>query len=76
MTKVTLHYKLLAPLDEKLMEAISRAGSTYGLLRVHLTPSLDGLVVDFDASRLSATEVGVILGDAGLPLERIPVKRG
>lgn len=71
MTKVTLHYKLLKPLDEKLMESISRAGSIYGLLRVHLTPSLDGLVVDFDASRLSVAEVGVTLGNAGLPLERI-----
>jgi hypothetical protein len=75
MTKVTLHFKLLASLDEKLMAAIARAGSIYGLQRVHLTPSMDGLIVDFDASRLSVAEVEATLGSIGLPLQRVPAVR-
>jgi hypothetical protein len=75
MTKVTLHFKLLAPLDDKLMAAISRAGSIYGLQRVHLTPSMDALVVDFDASRLTVAEVEATLGSIGLPLQRVPAVR-
>ena len=76
MTKVTLHFKLLAPLTEKLMENISRAGSIYGLTKVQVTPTLDGLTVDFDASRLTIDEVLAALGGAGIPVERIPPRRG
>ena len=71
MTKVTLHFKLLTPLTEKLMENISRAGSIYGLARVQLTPALDGLTVDFDASRLTLDDVKAALAAAGIPVERI-----
>lgn len=75
MSKVTLHFKLLSPLDEKLMAAISRAGSLYGMLRVHLKPGMDGLVVDFDASRLTVAEVSAALAGAGLALEQLPAPR-
>lgn len=71
MTKVTLRFELLAPLDERLMNNISRSGSLYGLLRVQLTPKMDGLVVDFDASRLTIHEVEHALGKAGIPVKRI-----
>lgn len=75
MTKVTLHFKLLASLDDKLMAAISRAGGIYGLTRVQLTPSMDSLIVDFDASRLTVAEVEATLGSIGLPLQRVPAVR-
>ena len=75
MTKVTLHFKLLAPLNEKLMESISRAGSIYGLSRVQLTPALDGLTVDFDASRLTINDVKAALASGGIPVERIQPNR-
>jgi allophanate hydrolase subunit 1 len=70
MTKVTLRFELLAPLDERLMNNISRAGSLYGLLRVQITPGMDGLVVDYDASRLTVHEVEHALGKAGIPVKR------
>ncbi len=72
MTKVTLRFQLLAPLDEPLMERIARAGSVYGLTRVQVTPALDGLVVDYDASRLSLADVQSELGKAGIPARHIP----
>lgn len=72
MTKVTLHFELQTPLDERLMENISRAGSLYGLLRVRVTPALNGLVVDFDASRLTTDEVEHAIRKAGIPAQRVP----
>jgi hypothetical protein len=75
MTKVTLRFKLLAPLNDQLMAAISRAGSIYGLQRVQLTPAMDALIVDFDASRLTVPEVEATLGAIGLPVERVPAIR-
>ena len=72
MTKITLRFQLLSPLDEKLMVNISRAGSVYGLARVQVTPKLDALIVDFDASRLTINDVERELAKAGIPAQRIP----
>jgi hypothetical protein len=68
MTKVQLRYDLLRPLDEALMEKIGLIRSVYGILNIALAPTLDKLVVDYDASRLSPLEVESILHRAGLPI--------
>lgn len=72
MTKITLRFELLAALDEQMMAWISRAGSVYGLTRVQVTPNLDGLIVDFDASRLTVDEVEHVFAKAGIPVRRLP----
>lgn len=72
MTKISLRFELLAPLDERLMTNIARAGAVYGLTRVQVTPKLDGLLVDFDASRLTVNEVERELARAGIPAKRLP----
>ncbi len=74
MSKVTLHFKFLAPLDDAMMAAISRANGIFGLERVQLTPSMDRLLVDFDASRLFLAEVEAVLAAQGLPLARVFVE--
>ena len=74
MSKVTLHFKFLTPLDDAMMAAISRANGIFGLERVQLTPSMDGLLVDFDASRLFLAEVEAVLAAQGLPLIRVQVE--
>ena len=40
MTKVQLTYKLIRPLDEKMMERISDAHGQYGIERITAAPSL------------------------------------
>jgi len=72
MTKITLRFQLVSPLDDKLMANLSRAGSVYGLSRVQVTPKLDGLIVDYDASRLTLNEVEHELAKAGIVAQRIP----
>ncbi|MCC6265720.1 MAG: hypothetical protein IT169_19265 [Bryobacterales bacterium] len=74
MSKVTLHFQLLAPLDETMSKAIARAGGIYGLERVSLNRAMDGLLVDYDASRLNREEVEAVLGELGLPLARVVVE--
>lgn len=71
MTKVEARYELTRPVDEALMEAISRAHGHYGLQAVKLNPELDGLTVTFDASRLKLTDVDRALQGAGLPVRRL-----
>ena len=70
MTKVEIPFKLTRPLDETLMRRIADAHGIYGLLRVQVLPSLDGLRVEYDASRLTADEIEVGLLRAGIPIER------
>ena len=69
MTKIELHYNLTRKLDdEKLMEAVSRAHGVYGIYKVALSPSLDSLRVEYDASRLTPEEVEDWLRRLGLPV--------
>jgi hypothetical protein len=68
MTKVQLQYDLLKPIDEALMEQIARAHGIYGMHRVSLSPQLDKLTVEYDASRLSPMEVEAALHGLGIPV--------
>ena len=68
MTKVTLHYDLTRPLTDCDLEGISDLHSKYGLARVQLSPKLDKLIVDYDASRLLKSDVEAALMRHGLPI--------
>ena len=68
MTKVQLEYDLLRPIDEPLLEQIARAHGIYGILRISLTPSLNRLMIEYDASRLSPLEVETVLHRMGIPV--------
>ncbi len=67
MTKIQLQYHLTRPLDEKLLESISRANSVYGIERITLTPAMDKLLVEYDATRLNPSEVQSVLLRSGIP---------
>lgn len=66
MTKVQLEYKLTRPIDDATMDAISRAHGVYGMIRVALAPSMDRIIVEYDASRLSPLEVEARLHELGI----------
>jgi hypothetical protein len=68
MTKVQIRFALARPLDDRLIERIADAHSIYGMARVIPTPALDGLIVDYDATRMSAGEVESQLRRLGLPV--------
>jgi hypothetical protein len=70
MTKVQLEYNLTRALTDKDAAAIGDVNSYYGIERVQLAPSLDGLLVEYDASRLSEKDVESVLQRFGLPVQR------
>ena len=69
MTKVMIHFQLQRPLDDELLTRISDAHALYGIQHVKLDPSLDGLTVEYDATRLRPAEVGAALTGAGIPVD-------
>jgi hypothetical protein len=71
MTKVQMRFRLQKPLDENLLSRISDTYSIYGIQKIQVNPSLDGLTVEYDATRLRPAEVEAALASAGLPVEAI-----
>jgi hypothetical protein len=66
MTKVQIRFALDRKLDEKLLARVADAHSIYGMARVVPTPELDGLIVDYDATRLNPNTVESQLRRLGL----------
>jgi allophanate hydrolase subunit 1 len=71
MTKVQVTYQLDGPVDEAVMERISRAHGVYGLQAVQLSPAMDSLFVQYDATRMKLEDVDQTLHSAGLPVRRV-----
>jgi hypothetical protein len=70
MTKVQVTFDLERPLDDRAMEAIAKAHGYYGIQLVRLFPSMDAILVEYDASRLAETDVESTLHRAGIPVRR------
>jgi hypothetical protein len=68
MTKVQVTFKLSRPLTDTDFSNISRIHSVYGILAVRVKPPLDQLFVEYDASRLSTSDVRGTLEQHGLPI--------
>jgi hypothetical protein len=68
MTKVTLHYGLTRPLSEEDLQSVANVHSVFGMSRVQVSPGLDSLTIDYDASRLMKKDVESVLTRHGLPI--------
>jgi hypothetical protein len=73
MTKVQTHFHLQRPLDDLLMARISDAHALYGIQHVKLDPSLEGITVEYDASRLRPAEVEAALTGVGIPVSPVAI---
>jgi len=69
MTKVQIHFRLQKPLDDVLLARISDAYAIYGIQKIQVAPSQDGLTVEYDATRLRPAEVESALATAGIPVQ-------
>jgi hypothetical protein len=70
MTKVQIRFKLQRPLDDVLLARISDAHSFYGIFRIAINPAMDGLTVEYDATRLKPAEVESALLGGGIAAVR------
>ena len=73
MTKVTLHYDLSRPLSDSDLENIARVHSVYGIVRAQVSPALDKITVDYDASRLMKQDVEAVLARYDIPIQAAAV---
>lgn len=71
MTRVQIRFRLQRPLDDAMRARISDAYGLYGIQRINVAPSLDHLMVEYDASRLRPAEVESALAGAGIPVEPV-----
>jgi allophanate hydrolase subunit 1 len=70
MTRVEIHFRLSQPLSDRLLPAIASAHTVYGIQRVRLSPTMDSLTVEYDATRLRPADVEAALAGAGIAVER------
>lgn len=66
MTKVQLHFRIVKPLDDAMMQHLSDASSLYGIQHVKMDPSMQKMTVEYDATRLRPAEVEAALAGAGI----------
>jgi len=71
MTKVQIRFRLEKPLDEIQLSRISDAYAIYGIQKIQVAPSMDKLMVEYDATCLRPAEVESALENAGIPVEPI-----
>jgi hypothetical protein len=69
MTKVQIRFRLQKPLDDGMLQRLSDTSALYGIQRIKVDPSLDGLMVEYDATRLRPAEVESALAIAGIPVK-------
>ncbi len=68
MTKILVHFRLERALDDAMLAAIREAQSIYGIDRISLSKSMDGLAVEYDATRFRPADVESTLRKCGLPV--------
>ncbi len=69
MTKVQTSYALSRALADKDFESLSRLTSVYGIFFAKVAPSLDKLLIEYDASRLTPSQLQAVLEQRGLPIK-------
>lgn len=69
MTKVQIRFRLQKPLDDLMLARIAEAHALYGIQRIKVAPTLDRLMVEYDATRLRPAEVEAALAGGGIPVE-------
>ena len=60
---------MVTPLDDATAMRLSDVNSVYGIDRIQVEPSLKGIMVEYDASRLKASEVQSVLEGLGIAVE-------
>ena len=65
-----MRFRLPKPLDDAQLQRLGDANAFYGIQWIRLNPAMDGLTVEYDATRLRPAEVESALAGAGIAVER------
>jgi len=71
MTKVQIRFRFEKPLDETALSRLSDTTALYGIQKVKLNPSLDGMLVEYDATRLRPAEVEAAFTGYGIAVQPV-----
>jgi hypothetical protein len=74
MTKVQAVYALSRPLGEHDLDNFRRLTTIYGILMAKLSPKLDEVRIEYDASRLTQDDLQAALATHGIPIRAEPVR--
>ena len=66
MTKVQIRFRAQKPLDDAALVGISLVNSKYGIQKIKVSPDMEGLTVEYDATRLRPAEVEAAFAVAGI----------
>jgi hypothetical protein len=72
MAKVEIAFDLWRPLEEEDLLNFAKLTSVYGILMAKISPTLDKITIEYDASRLTPEQVQVVLERHGMPI-KVPV---
>jgi hypothetical protein len=72
MAKVETEFDLWRELGEDDLLNFAKLTGVYGILMAKLSPALDKISIEYDASRLTPDQVQVVLGRYGMPI-KVPV---
>lgn len=67
-----MRFRLEKPLDDSSLNYLAAAHAIYGIHRLKLSPAMDELFVEYDATRLRPAEVENALASAGVPIGAPP----
>jgi len=70
MTKVQIRFHVEKPLDEAALSRVAEAQAIYGIERIKIEGVATDITVEYDASRLKASEVEAALRARGIPVVR------
>jgi len=68
MTRVQVRFALRQPLNQRQLQALTGTHKLYGILLAKPQPSLDSIVIEYDATRLNGKEVEAAMRRAGIPV--------
>jgi len=70
MTKVQIRFKLQQPPTEHMLARLSDTNAFYGIQKIQLSPAMDGVMVEYDATRLQPAQVESALLNLGIAVAR------
>ena len=70
MTLVEVTYDLPAPLTREQLRALAQFANTYGMRRFRFDEQRLQICFEYDASRLTESQVAHVLRQAKVPIER------
>ncbi|MBM3725147.1 MAG: hypothetical protein FJW40_06955 [Acidobacteria bacterium] len=70
MTKCQIQFELSRPVDDAAAAAIARLHSVYGIASARLSPRLDVLTVEYDATRMNDVQAERTLAGLGISARR------